>query len=47
MILFVPASFLGARFGKGLLERIPQEQFRKIVAAFLFIVGLRLLIRPG
>jgi hypothetical protein len=47
MILFVPASFLGARFGKGLLERIPQEHFRKIVAAFLFIVGLRLLIRPG
>ena len=47
MILFIPASFLGARFGKGLLERIPQEHFRKIVAAFLFIVGLRLLIRPG
>ncbi|MCX5646150.1 MAG: sulfite exporter TauE/SafE family protein [Phycisphaerae bacterium] len=47
MILFVPASFLGARFGKELLERIPQEHFRKIVAAFLFIVGLRLLIRPG
>jgi uncharacterized membrane protein YfcA len=47
MILFVPASFLGARFGKGLLERIPQEHFRRIVAALLFIVGLRLLIRPG
>jgi uncharacterized membrane protein YfcA len=47
MILFIPASFLGARLGKRLLERIPQEQFRKIVAAFLFIVGLRLLIRPG
>jgi uncharacterized membrane protein YfcA len=47
MLLFVPASFLGARFGKGLLERIPQKHFRKIVAAFLFIVGLRLLIRPG
>jgi uncharacterized membrane protein YfcA len=47
MLLFVPASFLGARFGKGLLERIPQKHFRKIVAAFLFMVGLRLLIRPG
>jgi uncharacterized membrane protein YfcA len=47
MLLFVPASFLGARFGKGLIERIPQKHFRKIVAAFLFIVGLRLLIRPG
>jgi uncharacterized membrane protein YfcA len=47
LILFIPASFLGARFGKGLLERIPQEHFRKVVAALLFIVGLRLLIRPG
>jgi uncharacterized membrane protein YfcA len=47
LILFVPASFLGARFGKGLLERIPQEHFRKVIAALLFIVGLRLLIRPG
>ena len=47
MILFVPASFLGARLGKELLDRIPQEHFRKIVAAFLLIVGIRLLIRPA
>ena len=47
MILFVPASFLGARLGKGLLNRIPQEHFRQIVAAFLFIIGIRLLIRPA
>jgi uncharacterized membrane protein YfcA len=47
MILFVPASFLGARLGKSLLERIPQKHFRKVVAAFLLIIGLRLLIRPG
>lgn len=47
LILFVPASFLGARLGKGLLDRIPQEHFRKVVAAFLLIVAIRLLIRPG
>jgi hypothetical protein len=47
MILFIPASFLGARFGKELLERIPQQHFRKVVAAFLLIVGLRLLVRPA
>jgi uncharacterized protein len=47
LILFIPTSFLGARFGKELLDRIPQQHFRKVVAAFLFIIGLRLLIRPG
>jgi uncharacterized membrane protein YfcA len=47
MILFVPASVLGARLGKGLLNRTPQEHFRQIVAAFLFIIGIRLLIRPA
>lgn len=47
LLLFVPGSFFGARFGKGLLDRIPQAHFRKIVAAFLLIIGLRLLIQPG
>jgi len=47
MLLFVPASFLGARVAKGLVDKIPQEHFRKIIAAFLLIVGLKLLIWPG
>jgi len=46
LLLFIPASFLGARFGKELLDRIPQQHFRKVVAAFLLILGLRLLINP-
>lgn len=47
MLLFVPASFLGARIAKGLVDKIPQEHFRKIIAAFLLVVGLKLLIWPG
>jgi hypothetical protein len=47
MLLFVPASFLGARLAKGLLDKVPQQHFRKIIAAFLLVIGLRLLIWPG
>jgi uncharacterized membrane protein YfcA len=43
-LLFVPASFLGARAAKGLVSRIPQEHFRNVVAAFLLVLGLRLLL---
>jgi hypothetical protein len=47
MLLFVPASFVGARLAKRLVDRIPQQHFRKVVAAFLFIVGVKLLVWPG
>ncbi len=46
-LLFVPASFLGANLGKSLVNRIPERHFRKVIAAFLFIIGLKLLIHPG
>jgi uncharacterized membrane protein YfcA len=46
MLLFVPASFFGARLAKRAVDRIPQHQFRRIVAAFLLVVGLKLLIFP-
>lgn len=47
MLLFVPASFFGARVAKGFVNRIPQEHFRKIIAAFLLVLGLKLLIWPS
>ena len=47
MLLFVPASFLGSRLARTLGDRIPQRHVRKVVAAFLLIVGLRLLISAG
>jgi uncharacterized membrane protein YfcA len=46
MLLFIPASFMGARMAKQLVDRIPQEHFRKVVAFFLLAIGLKMLIRP-
>ncbi|MBD3240508.1 MAG: TSUP family transporter [Chitinivibrionales bacterium] len=46
-VLFVPASFLGAGIAKRMVDRIPQKRFRLIVAAFLFLAGLKLLLFPG
>ncbi len=42
-LLFIPASFLGAKIGKYLVNKIPQKQFRIVVMAFLFLVGLKLM----
>ncbi len=43
LILFIPASFLGAKIAKKLIDRIPQEKFRIVVLVFLSLVGLKLL----
>lgn len=47
MLLFVPASFIGARLAKRLVDKIPQEHFRKVVAVFLLAVGIKLLVWPA
>lgn len=44
LILFVPASFLGALIGQRILNKIPQKHFRTIVLIFLFLVGIRLVV---
>lgn len=46
LLLFIPASFLGAKIAKCIVEKIPQEHFRKVVAVFLFLVGIKLLLLP-
>jgi len=46
MLLFIPASFVGAWIAKRFINRIPQQYFRKILVVFLFLVGLRLLFWP-
>lgn len=43
MLLFVPASFLGARLAKHVVDRIPQKQFRRVIAVFLLAVAVKLL----
>jgi len=46
LLLFVPASFVGAKIAQRVVGKIPQQQFRKVVAVFLFLAGLKLLIWP-
>ena len=46
LLIFVPASFLGAKIAKSVVDKIPQKYFRKIVAAFLLLMGLKLLLLP-
>lgn len=43
-LLFIPASFLGAGVGKRVVDRIPQEYFRYVIACFLFLVGIKFLV---
>jgi uncharacterized membrane protein YfcA len=46
LIVFIPASFLGARIAKSVVDKIPQKHFRKVIAVFLLLMGIKLLIFP-
>lgn len=46
MLLFVPASFVGAYIGRYFVIRIPHEKFRFVIAVFLLIMGIWLLLTP-
>jgi hypothetical protein len=45
-MFLVIASFLGAYVGYLVVDKIPQKQFRLIVAIFLLVVGIKLLVTP-
>jgi uncharacterized membrane protein YfcA len=47
LIVFIPASFLGARMAKSFVDEIPQEHFRRVIAAFLFLIGMKLILFPA
>lgn len=42
--LFIIISFFGAQAAQKIVGHIPQKQFRGVVAAFLLLVGLRLIV---
>ena len=44
MLIFIPASFVGAGIAKRMVDKIPQNKFRIVVASFLFLVGVKLLL---
>lgn len=46
LLIFIPTSFIGAQIAKKLVDKIPQEKFRMIIAFFLFIIGIKLLVIP-
>jgi uncharacterized membrane protein YfcA len=46
LAIFIPASFLGAYLAKRVVNKIPQKSFRGVIAAFLFIIGVKFLFFP-
>jgi len=47
LLLFVPVSFAGAKAAGRIVQRIPQERFRAVVAAFPALIALKLLVLPS
>lgn len=46
LILSVPASFLGSYLGKIIAEKIPQESFRHVISAALFVMAVKYILFP-
>lgn len=46
LLILIPVSFVGAEIAKKVVDRIPQNRFRIVVAVFLLGVGVKLLIWP-
>jgi len=46
LLIFIPVSFFGAKIAKKIVNKIPQREFRTVIAVFLFIVGVKLIVWP-
>lgn len=46
LLIFIPISFIGAELAKKVLHKIPQKQFRIVLAMALFILGIKLIFFP-
>jgi uncharacterized membrane protein YfcA len=44
MLIFIPASFLGAKTAQLIVNKIPQKYFRVVVVVFLLLVAVKLLL---
>ncbi|MEX1012668.1 MAG: sulfite exporter TauE/SafE family protein [Waddliaceae bacterium] len=44
LLIFIPASFLGAQLAKKIVHRIPQNQFRMVIALFLLLIGFKMVL---
>jgi uncharacterized membrane protein YfcA len=46
LALLVPLSFFGAYVAKRIVNKVPQQSFRLVIAALLGLVGLKFLFLP-
>ncbi|EKD32948.1 MAG: hypothetical protein ACD_76C00109G0011 [uncultured bacterium] len=44
LLIFIPVSFLGAGIAKKIVDKIPQNKFRIVVAIFIFAIGIKFLL---
>jgi hypothetical protein len=44
--LFIAISFIGAKIARRIVDKIPQDKFRIVIAIFLLVVGIKLTIWP-
>ncbi len=47
LLIFIPVSFVGAQIAKKIVNKIPQNQFRVVVACLLLILGIKMIILPS
>lgn len=45
LFLCIPISFIGAKVGEYLVRRVPQKQFKLMVAGFILLMGIKLLLK--
>lgn len=46
LFIIIPATFIGSKVAQLFVDKIPQQQFRYVIALFLLLVGIRLLLFP-
>lgn len=46
LLILIPVSFIGAQIAKKIIDQIPQNKFRTVVAIFLLAVGIKLIFWP-
>jgi len=46
LLIYIPVSFMGANLAKKVVDKMPQEKFRKVIAVFLFAIGVKLILAP-
>ncbi|GEM_PF-5415129 len=46
IIIFIVASLVGSYLGRKIVDKIPQERFRAVVATFILVAWVRMAVIP-